>query len=293
MPFCDTAAVPEVDRDAWFRWPQSYRERAPVPELAPYVSCVWVQEVAPGSPPYAFQAVPNGSVEVVCVLGGLPYVIGIQSALTRKVLAPGTVMVGVRFRPGAAAPVLRTSAGEMVDLTVGCDDLWRGSALPVGELLATARSPQEAAGLLEREMLRRVRAATDPDPLVRSAVGMLMFDPANAVRTLTTELHISDSQLRRRFVTAVGCPPKVLHRTLRFWGFLALAHAKPQRRRSLAALAGSAGYADQAHLARESVAITGVAPSDLLAGIERNCGENHVHTPTYQPLVRARTLARR
>jgi AraC-like DNA-binding protein len=280
--------VSEVDRSARFRWRQSYRERAPVPELAPYVSCVWVQEVAPDSPPFAFQAVPNGSVEVVCVLGGLPFVIGVQTGLTREMLAPGTVMVGVRFRPGAAAPVLRTSAGEMVDLTVGCDDLWRGSAYPVGELLAAATSAQEAAGLLEAEVLRRVRAAADPDPLVRSAVGMLVLDPANAVRTLTTELHISDSQLRRRFLTAVGCPPKVLHRTLRFWGFLALAQSGPQRRRSLTALAGSAGYADQAHLARESVAITGVAPSELLAGIERNCGENHNHAPTYLPLLRAR-----
>jgi AraC-like DNA-binding protein len=262
-----------------------------VPELAPYVSCVWVQEVSPDSSPFAFQAVPNGCVEVVCVLGGLPYVIGIQSGLTREILAPGTVMVGVRFRPGAAAPVLRTPAGKMVDLTVGCDDLWRGSAVSVGEVLAAAGSPQEAARLLEAEVLRRVRAATDPDPLVRSAVGMLVFDPANAVRTLTTELHISDSQLRRRFMTAVGCPPKVLHRTLRFWGFLALAQSGPQRRRSLAALAGSAGYADQAHLARESVAITGVAPSELLAGIERNCGENHNHAPTYLPLLRARQRA--
>ncbi|WP_203987345.1 helix-turn-helix domain-containing protein [Virgisporangium aurantiacum] len=282
--------MPEADRSTWFRWPQSYRERLPRPELAPYVSCVWVQEVAPDSPPFAFQSVPNGCVEVVCVLGGLPHVVGIQSGLTRELLAPGTVMVGVRFRPGAAAPVLRTSAGELVDLTVACDDLWRGSALPVGELLAAAGSPQEAASLLEAEVLRRVRAATELDPVVRSAVGMLVLDPANAVRTLTTELHISDSQLRRRFMTAVGCPPKVLHRTLRFWGFLALAQSGPRRRRSLAALAGSAGYADQAHLARESVAITGVAPSELLAGIERNCGENHIHAPTYQPLLRARAL---
>jgi hypothetical protein len=29
--------------------------------------------------------------------------------------------------------------------------------------------------------------------VVRSAVGMLVFDPANAVRALTPELHISDS----------------------------------------------------------------------------------------------------
>jgi hypothetical protein len=47
-------------------------------------------------------------------------------------------MVGVRFRPGAAAPVLRTSVGEMVDLTVGYEDLWLGSAVSVGEVLAAA-----------------------------------------------------------------------------------------------------------------------------------------------------------
>jgi len=112
----------------------------------------------------------DGPHRSFCVLGELPFVIGVQSGLTREVLQPGTVMVGVRFRPGAAAPALRTPAGEMVD-------------------------PDRAAA--------------------------------------------------------------------------------------------TAGYADQAHLARESIAITGVAPSALLAGIEHNCGENHNHAPTYQPLLRA------
>jgi AraC-like DNA-binding protein len=276
----------EPERDGWFRWPQSYRERPPVAELAPFVSCVWVQEVAPDAPPYIFQAVPNGSVEVVCVLGQPPHVIGMQSARTRELLQPGTVMVGVRFRPGAATPVLRSPGRDLVDLTVGFDDLWRGPALDVGEQVAAAHSTQDAAARLEGEVLRQVRAAADPDPLVRAAVGLLLAEPVHAVRTLTTELYISDSQLRRRFMTAVGCPPKVLHRTLRFWGFLALAQAKDGR--SLAALASSAGYADHAHLTRESVSITGLAPTELLAGIDRCCGESHNHAATYQPLLRAR-----
>jgi AraC-like DNA-binding protein len=271
----------------WFRWPQSYRERFPVPALAPYASCVWVQELAPGAAPYAFQAVPNGSTEIVCVLGELPHVIGIQSARTRELLAPGTVMVGVRLRPGVADPLLRTSAIDLLDLTVGFDDLWPGSALRVAERMATAPSPLAAAARLEAEVLHRFRVAADPDPLVRQAVRLLATDPANAVRTLTTELSISDSQLRRRFLTAVGCPPKVLHRTLRFWGFLALAHAHPRAPRSLTTLAAAAGYADQAHLARESVSITGVPPSELLAGIARNCGDNHDHVATYQPFLHA------
>jgi AraC-like DNA-binding protein len=285
--------VSEVDRAAGARWPQSYRERLPVPELAPHVSCVWVQEVAPDSPPYGYQAVPNGSVEVVCVRGALPHVVGVQSGRTVELLAPGTVVAGVRFRPGAAAPVLRASAGELVDRTVGYDQLWSdGAALRVGERVADARSPAQAAARLEAEVLRAVRAAADPDPVVRAAIGLLLTGPATAVRTLTAELHVSDSQLRRRFLAAVGCRPKVLHRTLRFWAFLALARTGPRGRGSLTALAAGAGYADQAHLARETAAITGLAPTELLAGLDRNCGENHDHTPTYRPLLRARRLAR-
>ena len=117
-----------------------------------------------------------------------------------------------------------------------------------------------------------------------------MAEPEQAVRTLTTELYISDSQLRRRFMTAVGCPPKVLHRTLRFWGFLALAQAKDGR--SLASLASTAGYSDHAHLARESVSITGLSPTELLASVERCCGQSHNHAATYQPLLRARGTTR-
>jgi hypothetical protein len=49
--------------------------------------------------------VPNGSVEFVCVLGGLPFVIGVRSGLTRETLQPGTVMVGVRFRTCGRRPV--------------------------------------------------------------------------------------------------------------------------------------------------------------------------------------------
>ncbi|MFC0112666.1 DUF6597 domain-containing transcriptional factor [Kibdelosporangium aridum] len=276
----------EVDRGDWTRWPQSYRERLPVPQLSAHVSCVWLQEVAPDAEPYWFQAVPNGTVEVVCVLGGMPYVIGLQSGRTRELLTPGTVMVGVRFRPGAAAPVVRASAGDLVDLTVGYDDLWNPrAALRVGELVAAARSPQDAAARLEAEVLRLVHAAAEPDPVVRAAVGLLTTGPVNAVHTLAAELYVSDSQLRRRFSTAVGCSPKVLQRTLRFWGFLALAQAGPRPRRSLTELAAVAGYADQAHLSREVVSITGVPPTELLAGLERTCGEHHDHTATYQPLL--------
>src|SRR5437588_669148 len=76
---------------------------------------------------------------------------------------------------------------------------------------------------LVRELRSPVRV--DPDPLVGAAVRALMpWHPVN-IDALATHLALSASQLRRRCLHAVGVSPKVLQRTLRFQGFLALAQA--------------------------------------------------------------------
>jgi AraC-like DNA-binding protein len=85
------------------------------------------------------------------------------------------------------------------------------------------------------------------------------------VASLTASLYISETQLRRRCRTAVGLAPKALHRTLRFQGFLALVQQAIAQGRAptddgVALLALRAGYADQSHLTRECVRLTGVSP---------------------------------
>jgi hypothetical protein len=95
---------------------QTYVERPPIPALARHLSCVWVQRVAADAAPYAHRTVPNAGVEVVCRLGEAPRVIGPQTGPTDEVLPPGAVVVGVRFRPGAAPLSLDGDAyrGELV-----------------------------------------------------------------------------------------------------------------------------------------------------------------------------------
>ena len=72
---------------------------------------------------------------------------------------------------------------------------------------------------------------------------------------------LSERQLRRRFVDAVGYGPKTLARVLRFQRFLALA----AHGRDLGASALDAGYADQAHLTRECRRLSGRTPAELVA----------------------------
>jgi transcriptional regulator GlxA family with amidase domain len=67
--------------------------------------------------------------------------------------------------------------------------------------------------------------------------------------------------LRRRFHTAVGYGPATLARILRFGRFLSLLDGG---RDDLAGLAFEAGYADQAHLSRETRRLAGLSPAGLL-----------------------------
>jgi len=70
----------------------------------------------------------------------------------------------------------------------------------------------------------------------------------------------------KRFQVAVGYEPKRLARILRLQRLLALAERMPPGRGRLAALALAAGYADQAHMARECAELAGITPGALLPG---------------------------
>jgi AraC-like DNA-binding protein len=267
---------------------QTDRERRPAAELAGRLSCVWVQEVPLGAEPYAHRTVPNGGVELYCQVGSLPRLVGPQTGPTMEVLAPGTTVVGVRFRPGAAPSVLGMPATELVDLAVGADELWGDAALALGERIAASASPQEAAAALEREILARTVVAEDPDPIATEAVRHLLPWQVSEVTSLTTSLYISERQLRRRCLAAIGLAPKALHRMLRFQGFLALAGQREHPSAELALLAAEAGYADQSHLTRESMRLSGLSPRALLRESEINCGPSHDHAASYGPLLLSR-----
>ena len=271
---------------------QTHHDRRPVAELRRHLACVSVQQVLPGSEPYTQRPVPNGSAELRCEVGAMPQVFGPQSGPLEHTLAPGATVVGVRFNPGAAPSVLGVPASEVVDLSVGADELWGRSAVALGEAVAAAASPWEAAAKLEAVVVARLADAAEPDPIAMEAARRLLPGRTRDVTSLPSELYISESQLRRRLREATGFAPKLLHRMLRFQGFLALAHRYEQPSRELARLAADAGYADQSHLTRESAKLAGLSPRTLLRNIERYCGPTHDHAASYRPLLPARPLPR-
>ena len=284
----------------------SYVERAPVPALAALVSAVFIQRVAPGGSAVRHRHVPNGSTELTCRIGTAPTVLGPLTRPSTQVLAPGTTVVGLRLRPGAAPAVLGMPASQFAGLELGADAFWGGTAHALGELVAAAPSPQRALAVLQAYVVDRRRDASRPDPLVAAAVRRLMPGRPGGVPALTgelatgltgelatgltgelaTALHVAERSLRRRCVAAVGMPPKTLHRLLRFQGVLAAAQRAIARGQSpaeggLARLAADAGYADHPHLDRECRRLTGVSLRAFLLQTAEQCGHGHDHAVSY------------
>jgi AraC-like DNA-binding protein len=263
---------------------QSYREREPAAAVARHVSSVWVQTVAPGASPYLHRTIPHGGVEILCPIGGLPHIVGPQTVARVDTLAPGATVVGARFRLGAAPAVLGLPASELVDLTIGADELWGAAAVELGERVAAAGTAAKATAVLERALLAREAARTDP--VVVQVADRLLPGHAEDVTALPSELFISERQLRRRVQAGIGLAPKVVHRMLRFQGFLALAHGREGHPAELARLAAEAGYADQSHLTRECLRLSGLSPAALMRESLETCrAAGHDHAVSYAPLL--------
>jgi AraC-like DNA-binding protein len=264
---------------------QSYVERPPAPALAGVVSSVWVQQVARDAPPYVQRNIPTGAVELVCRVGDEPRIVGPLTQALVEVLQPGTTVVGLRFQPGAAPAVLGLPASELVDLAVDARDLWDRGSL-------AAETPEEALLTLQRHLAARLATADTLDPLIFEAVRQLRWS-TDDVGSLTSSLHISERQLRRRFQASIGVAPKPLHRMLRFQRFLslvqhAIASGAAPAVDGIARLAAEVGYADQPHLNRECLRLTGVSPGGLLGEAADHCGCGHDHAASFMPVLRSR-----
>lgn len=270
---------------------ESYVESPPLPGLAGVVRTVWIQ--CTGDVAYVQRHLPTGGVEIHFPIGGHPQLVGPLTRAEIEVIPARTTIVGVRFQPGAAPP-LPAVLDDLVDQRLGLAELWGSSVDRLEEAMTRAGTPQRALVALQTHLLQEFRTAGRVDPLVREAVKALMPWRPVSIDTLAAHLALSASQLRRRCLPAVGVSPKVLQRTLRFQGFLALAQAgaTASGRRGADGMAGLAvdvGYADQAHLSRECLRLTGLTPRQLLGGSLDRCGCRHDHSAAYESFLAARS----
>jgi AraC-like DNA-binding protein len=232
-----------------------YRELAPDVAFRTEIHCLWVSVAPPGGAEPT-PVLPDACTDLIWQSGVGAFVAGPDTGPAPSPRPPGAVFVGARFRPGAGGAALGVPLSELLDQRVDAADL---PAVPAGRLpgsLAPAEAMRRMAGIAAQMVAER-----PADRLVLEAA-RLLGRPGAQAELVAAQLEISERQLRRRCQAAVGYGPRTLARILRFRRFLSRIDAGG-RPTDLARLAAEAGYADQAHLTRESTRLAGLTPAAL------------------------------
>ena len=161
-----------------------YTERAPGPDLAPWVQAFWHLRCVRAT---SLRVPPDGCMDII---GG--DIVGSLSSVLIARLEPGDEAVGVRLRPGAFTTLYGVPADELADMRVPLADVVR-----------------------PRGLLDAVRDADRPDPLAAAA----MRQPD--LKRLARESGYSERHLRRRLVASTGHSPRKLARIGRMQALLA------------------------------------------------------------------------
>ena len=246
--------------------PAQYGQQTPRRELARRIArLAWSVDLAP---PYGpIRVLPDGGTDLLVTLplaGGAAQaqVFGVKSSALVVDDSEPVARVALHLQPGAAARVFGIDALELRDRIVSLDALWgsrRAHALVLR--VQGARDAADALRALEDAVLRELahwRRAETAAELADAAFALLLRAGGRIrVAELCRTLRVGERRLERAMLRHVGLSPKAVARTLRFQRALAWLRAGG----AAAQVALGCGYADQAHLTREFVALAGVAPS--------------------------------
>jgi AraC-like DNA-binding protein len=203
------------------------------------------------------RVLPDGCMDVMWREGRL-FLAGPDTRAHEVHERAGVEYVGVRLAPGTGPSVAGVPADEIRDRRPLLADVWGSRrAREAEERVAGAPSVHRA---LEELAAGRIRENGPPDPVVAAVVAALA--DGERIAAVADRVGLSERQLHRRVVAAIGYGPKILGRVLRMNQALELARGG----RSLADVAADAGYADQAHLSHDMKALTGRPLTAVLAG---------------------------
>jgi AraC-like DNA-binding protein len=236
--------------------PAGYLEWTVPAPLRRYLACSWTGGVKPTRS--VEPVLPDGCMDIIW--DGAHLLVAGPDTAPNWAVTRGHFAVGVRFRPGMGPLFLGVPAHRLCDQRVDLELLWPRAGQACEEL-AHSSTLRQAAAFLEHWAVQRLPGIETPDPVVEAAAGLWSRGSATAATAqLAERAGVTERHLHRRFVASVGYGPKLLQRVLRFQAFLA-ACGDPAS--GLAELAVEAGYADQAHLGRETRALAGLTPTEL------------------------------
>lgn len=249
-----------------------YREYALPAEARDAALCAWRFAVEPHEPEAIEHViVPDGTASITLAIGpaGERFAgcAGPSRTAHSLIVRHGWSYVGLRLRAGVAPALLGMGAAALVGAMLPLDGGGRRVAAIVDALSSFARE-REITRALERRFGHALAELACPDLLVaRVADRLIASKGALPIAELARDAGLSERQLRRRFAAHTGLAPKRFASIQRLRHAMILAVADKQRPWS--DVAHEAGFADQAHLNRDSTAAFDRPPGGIGAHIGR------------------------
>lgn len=230
-----------------------YRELTVPDPLRDLLQCHWYRTVDRTVPVHRQRVVPDACIDLVRH-GTELFVAGPDTSAWIATQPGGSAVTGLRFRPGAAPELFGVPASEITDRRVPLSDLDPTLARQVSILLE--RELPAPAALL-RAVHARLPRTTGPDPATLRIIELT--ESGRGVADVADALGWTGRTLHRRCLSAFGYGPATLRRVLRLRAAITLA----RRGMPTAEVAVRTGYADQAHLSRDTKAMAGVTLTRL------------------------------
>ena len=218
----------------------------------------------------AVRILPDGCMDLLWYDGRV-FVAGPDTRAHLFAWPAGTTMTGLRFAPGFAPRVIGAPACEFTNDRVPLDAVWSASAARQAvDRVAASADPASALEALASQL----SGATDSRAhLVEHVVDRVR--KGEPVTAIASAVGLSSRQLHRRCLDAFGYGAKTLTRVLRMVNAIEIARAGI----AFAETAARAGYADQAHLARDVKEFAGV-PLGQLVSVAPNAANKSTALPS-------------
>ncbi len=220
--------------------------------------------------PQQRENLPHPSVHLV-VERNRSGIFGVTSGKFVRVLEGAGSVFGIKFRPGAFQPLLRSSVSEITDTIMPLHDLFGADGTAYEEEMLSLTNDPEKIACAERFLASHI-----PEPeelndevrqieLINSIIEEVIRNKEiRRVEEISDRFSVSVRSLQRMFDRFVGVPPKWIIRRYRL--FEAVDAMNSGADVDWAQLALQLGYFDQAHFINDFKAMVGVSPGDYVKG---------------------------
>jgi AraC-like DNA-binding protein len=234
---------------------------APAPDLGYFVQRYWMVEWhLSDCGPHLQETLPYPCVNLV-FQHGRSYIFGVISGKFSILLENDGRVFGIKFRPGAFYPFVKSPISQLTDRAVAVGDVFGTEAQALEATLLAQSDAEKMIELFELFLRARLPERDENIALINQIVDQVIADRAiTKVAEVASRFSLSSRTLQRLFSQYVGVSPKWVIKRYR------LQEATDQladgEAVNWAKMALDLGYFDQAHFIKDFKTIVGRTPAE-------------------------------